>query len=242
MVAAPSGMTSRHSSESVEHFTPVDVVARASEVLGYIDLDPATTEAANARIDASAIFTKEDNGYLKDWWGRVFLNPPGGWADELGQQVIKAKTVKGVVIPGCTTTGACGLPAGHTHKGVDSSQKLWWQKLATEWVRRNVETAIFVCFSVELLQASQVEQRGPLPLDFAICYPSRRLQYLRADGKPGTSPPHSSCIILVSDDAMLVGRFRGAFKGLGKVVVPMGTWPQRQGQQVATRVATSGGA
>lgn len=67
------------SSESNEHYTPIDIIEAARAVMGTIDLDPATTASVNAhRVKASRYFTKKDNGLSKIWRGRVWLNPPGG--------------------------------------------------------------------------------------------------------------------------------------------------------------------
>jgi hypothetical protein len=219
----------RHSSETAEHFTPAPIVEAARTTLGGFDLDPATTRKANEEmIHAKRYFTKDMNGYLCSWSGRIFLNPPGGWCDQEGRLVIKASKGK----PGCVETGECGLKAPHTHEGTDSSQKRWWQKLAITWAKGDVTVAIFVCFSVELLQSSQVDRVGPLPLMFPICYPSRRVSYLRADGGVGKSPPHASCIICLTDDVGTTRRFEHAFRPLGHVVVPreearryLVTWP-----------------
>jgi DNA N-6-adenine-methyltransferase (Dam) len=59
-----------------EWYTPVEYIARARLVLGEIDLDPASTPQANARVKATQIFTEVDNGLLQSWLGNVWLNPP----------------------------------------------------------------------------------------------------------------------------------------------------------------------
>lgn len=48
----------------------------ARTVLGGIDLDPASCEAANKIIRAKTFWSKEDDGLSKDWFGRVWLNGP----------------------------------------------------------------------------------------------------------------------------------------------------------------------
>jgi len=48
----------------------------AREVLGRIDLDPASCAAANKIIQAKQFFTKQDDGLTKEWLGRVWLNSP----------------------------------------------------------------------------------------------------------------------------------------------------------------------
>jgi phage N-6-adenine-methyltransferase len=59
-----------------EFRTPADVVARVRAVLGEIDVDPASTEQANATVKAAKYYTKEDSGLTKPWHGHVFMNPP----------------------------------------------------------------------------------------------------------------------------------------------------------------------
>lgn len=59
-----------------EWYTPVNHLDLAREVLGGIDLDPASSEIANRTVRADKIFTIDDNGLEKDWHGRVWMNPP----------------------------------------------------------------------------------------------------------------------------------------------------------------------
>jgi phage N-6-adenine-methyltransferase len=56
--------------------TPAQYVELAREVMGDIDLDPASSDAANDTIQAAEYFTTDDDGLSKLWHGRVFLNPP----------------------------------------------------------------------------------------------------------------------------------------------------------------------
>jgi hypothetical protein len=71
-----------------EWYTPRDVVERVRAVLGSIMLDPASDPIPQAWIKAGHYFTVADNGLSKQWFGRVFLNPPyngssGRWAAKL---------------------------------------------------------------------------------------------------------------------------------------------------------------
>ncbi|MDR2004110.1 MAG: phage N-6-adenine-methyltransferase [Prevotella sp.] len=60
-------------SATVEWYTPPEFI----QALGKFDLDPATCEAAiKLNNSASKYYTKEDNGLIKGWFGRVWLNPP----------------------------------------------------------------------------------------------------------------------------------------------------------------------
>lgn len=217
--------------DSVEHYTPPEVVEPARAVLGAVDLDPFSCAEANRTVRAAAFYsapppgtgqaewaTSPRNGWARRWYGRLLVNPPGGLVDDAGWPIL----------PGCDVTGACGLPAGdgvpgeycmdsagaalrprtaggapgafgHRHRGRHSSQKRAWFKLAAEYLAGRVASATFVCFSVEILQSSQSDPppalAGHLPLDFPICYPSRRVGYVRPGGEVGRQPPHASCVV-----------------------------------------------
>jgi ParB family chromosome partitioning protein len=59
-----------------EWFTPDAYIGAARAVLGDIDLDSATCGFAQSRIKAASFYTKQDDGLLQRWEGRVWLNPP----------------------------------------------------------------------------------------------------------------------------------------------------------------------
>lgn len=59
-----------------EWYTPIQYIEAARKVLGEIDLDPASSLAAQENIQARAFFTKAEDGLMRQWHGRVWLNPP----------------------------------------------------------------------------------------------------------------------------------------------------------------------
>ncbi len=70
-----------YSSVSVEWYTPAHYLDAVREVLGKIDLDPASNSLANKAVRAIKFFTSKDNGLTQQWHGRVFMNPPYGRTD-----------------------------------------------------------------------------------------------------------------------------------------------------------------
>lgn len=96
------------SSKSVEWYTPNLYVEAVRSVLGQIDLDPASCAYANQTVRASTFYTKEDNGLLREWQGRVFLNPPYGrdqwkWSTRLIEQYTKGHVVSAILLIGALT-------------------------------------------------------------------------------------------------------------------------------------------
>lgn len=76
------------SRESDEWYTPARYVEAAREVLGGIDLDPASSSAANETVHARRFYTEGDDALRKRWRGRVWLNPPYSLAGEFIKKLI----------------------------------------------------------------------------------------------------------------------------------------------------------
>lgn len=193
----------KHSKGSAEHYTPIEYVDAARDTMGDIDLDPASCEHVNeAIVEAATFYDAQSNGIAHKWDGRVFLNPPGG-----------------LILPN-------GLAAPEGVRG-ESSAKVWWFKLASEFALGNVEAAIFVGFSIEILQSTQhdaLSDRLPIPLDFPLCFPRKRIQFYQRHGDAyvrGGSPTHANVIAFVSkarDERRAA--FVENFSKFGRVVVP----------------------
>lgn len=65
-----------HNGGEHEWYSPAALVESARAVMGGIDLDPATSPAANEIVRAPEIFTAKDDGLAHRWHSRVWLNPP----------------------------------------------------------------------------------------------------------------------------------------------------------------------
>ncbi len=77
-----NNMNVMHSCRNDDWKTPVDILRRCRMVLGDIDLDPASDDDANQRVQSSRFITKEEDGLTTRWTSvspvTVFVNPPGG--------------------------------------------------------------------------------------------------------------------------------------------------------------------
>ena len=59
-----------------EWYTPPMYVQAAKDVMGSIDVDPASCELANATVQATTFYDERANGLTKTWSGNVWMNPP----------------------------------------------------------------------------------------------------------------------------------------------------------------------
>lgn len=59
-----------------EWYTPTYILDKVREVLGHIDLDPASNLIAQQRVMATHYYTKSTNGLSHPWNGKVWCNPP----------------------------------------------------------------------------------------------------------------------------------------------------------------------
>lgn len=115
-----------------EWYTPAGFIEAARVVLGAIDLDPASTAAANEVVQAATFYSSKDNGLERPWSGRVWLNPPyaqpliSQFADKLADSVrVGAVSAAIVLVNNATETvwfqtmariaAAICLPLGRVH-------------------------------------------------------------------------------------------------------------------------------
>lgn len=76
----------RHSADNNGWMTPLWLIQAAKKVMGAIDIDPASSPEAQARVSAT-LWAGPGSSYAQDgltcpWAQRAFLNPPGGLVPE----------------------------------------------------------------------------------------------------------------------------------------------------------------
>ncbi len=98
--------------DSDEWYTPARYIEAAREVMGGIDLDPASSKVAQKRIGADEYFTKGDDGLAYEWHGRVWLNPPYSqpaatdFADQLLEEYEAGRVTAAVMVQNSGTDTA----------------------------------------------------------------------------------------------------------------------------------------
>lgn len=102
-----------HSSNYSSWVTPRHILELAREMLGGIDLDPASSAEANLIVKANRLFTEEDDGLIQDWKARtVWLNYPYGrgasktWLKKLVHEYTEMNILDGALVLMPSRTGA----------------------------------------------------------------------------------------------------------------------------------------
>ncbi|MDN2582369.1 DNA N-6-adenine-methyltransferase [Aquibium sp. ELW1220] len=95
-----------------EWYTPARYVEMAREVMGQIDVDPASNEHAQKTVKAATFYTAETNGLDKEWHGRVWMNPPysraliGRFIGKLLAEYEAGRTTEAIVLTNNSTDTA----------------------------------------------------------------------------------------------------------------------------------------
>jgi hypothetical protein len=177
------------SSESNEWYTPPEYIEAVRETLGFIALDPASSDAANKIVKAYMWHTKEDENVLNETWyvRTAFLNPPyGKTGNESNQEIWARKMLHEFAI-------------GNLGKGILLTKTVpgykWW-----DWLFNDVRPT--VCITRDRIAFVRPEWvRG----DGSIVYP---------DGQPKKSKAASSFWYIGEDDT----KFVKVFSKFGRVI------------------------
>ena len=192
------------SSGEFEYYTPKLISCLAREVMGSIDLDPASSCIANENIKAAVYYTKDTNGLAHEWSGRVFMNHPFHRGEKpCAKKCIKDKCKK--------PTKAKPNRRGHCITEEIPSNAQWINKLVDSYENGDVDEAIMICFA-----STSETWYWPL-LNYPQCFPSGRIHYFKPDGTISNSATKGSVITYLGKN---VRRFAETFAKIGRVQVP----------------------
>lgn len=79
------------SHEAVDYYTPPEYIEAARQVMGRIDLDPASCKDAQKTVRAGRFYSEADDGLSREWYGCVWLNPPYSKTNGKSNQELWAK-------------------------------------------------------------------------------------------------------------------------------------------------------
>lgn len=191
-----ASLVNQTSAESgFEYYTPSEWTDAAREVMGGIDLDPASCKFANQWIGASRFFTKENNGLQQEWHGRVWMNHPF----HRGETACKAKCKK----------LTCQRRGHHIAEDIPGNAD-WINKLQAEYQAGRVTEAVIICYC-----SSSETWFKPL-LKQPQCFPDGRIHYIGEDGKKVQGNTKGSVITYFGPN---VAKFAEVFGKLGEVKV-----------------------
>lgn len=201
------------SSGNTEIYTPPEIVDAWHDVLGEIDLDPASSETANRSIRAKAIFTEpaytvtQQEGQLSTrhyeswgglghrWPGKCCLNPPFGNAESACKPHCKKK--------GCVKRG------WHTDTDLPGMSD-WVKHFTGEHLIGRMTEGMFLCFA-----ATSEGWFQPL-LRYPQCFFRGRTNYMLPDGTRYQGATKGSVCTYLGPN---VERFAEVFRKLGTVKV-----------------------
>lgn len=102
-----------------ESYTPKEYIQSAYDVMGTIDVDPASNPFAQGTVKAGTYYSLEDNGLAHEWRGTVFLNPPyshpeiSHFIEKLCEEFEAGRTTEAILL---------------TNNNTDTK---WWHRAAT---------------------------------------------------------------------------------------------------------------
>lgn len=157
--------------EDIEWITSYDLIASAHELLGGIELDPASSKTANSYVQAENFYSPSNDGLnCQQWFGNVYLFPPSG-AYFWDQKNSRWKM---------TRTSSPTLTSSHA---------VWFRRLYHAWISREIKQGLFFTNCPDMIRYDQ------RIFDFPVCILKTAPTLLR-NTKEGVSP-YKTCTCLI---------------------------------------------
>lgn len=212
-----------HSAAHVEHYTPKPIIEAARRTLGGISLDPASCPFANRVVRATEIFTETTDGLMQEWFGPLFLNPPGKSKSNPGGSSVWWKKLSVEWSRGTASSRpwsaifvGFSLEILQTAQSHDVLQPL---DFATCVPKKRLQFDVHAGDLLErLIDEYEVEMD-----DKKHDKLEKRIVWLRQqianghDRVPGTSPTHGNIIVCLAYDKATSDRFMHEFSSIGHV-------------------------
>ena len=195
-----ASLVNQTSAESgFEYYTPPVWTAAARELMGAIDLDPASNAIANELVKADHYFTQAEDGLKQQWHGRVWMNHPF----HRGEAPCISNHSK------CKKK-ACKERGYHITEAIPGNAD-WINKLIGEYQSGRVTEAVCTTFC-------NSSEGWFLPLlEFPQLFPHGRVHYIGKDGQRVKGCTKGSVITYIGTRT---AAFSKAFGHLGIIKVP----------------------
>lgn len=109
-----------------EWFTPAWLARISRDILGEIDLDPASSEEANQVVKAKTFYTKEMNGLSLPWSGTVFLNPPSKRGNKTARVPLWTAKLRDEYLKRSVTAAILVVKSNLGYKWYEDLYKCYW--------------------------------------------------------------------------------------------------------------------
>ncbi|ENM3832850.1 hypothetical protein LH205_003236 [Vibrio cholerae] len=185
------------SSGDTEYYTPLEWVEPARQVMGSIELDPASSHIANQTVKAERFFTIDDDGLSRPWTAQtLWMNHPF----HRGEKACPADHTKCKKI-------TCIKRGYHIDKDIPSNND-WINKFIAEYEAGHFKEAICITFG----NTSEAWFRKLLP--HLQCFPNGRVHYRKPDGTINRNVTKGSVLTYLGDCPKA---FKKVFSRLGTV-------------------------
>jgi len=181
---------------NVELYTPPEIIEAARNVLGVIDLDPASSIKANKCVKAERIYTKRADGLTKRWKGNVWMNHPWGAKENTCKKNCKKKS--------CLKRGY------HLMKDLPGNAA-WINKLIHHYKSKDINQALCITY------ASTGEGWFKPLKQYPICFLDGRTSFYNEKGQELNQNTKGCAVTYLGK---YINTFEKHFSKYGDVMVP----------------------